>query len=1030
MSKPKRPNRIHGRQKDQQIDKIKQQREEKRLEHIAKLRAEGKYEDKGMFAFVAKHKNLSYSVLTIIAVIAFVVGPAYYAAIQGGPNTSSANGESVLAEWDGGSITQAEAIDLNDTGQRLAMFYSVLVQNAAEHMRAQGNTPNASELDPWSLLQPSDPTTVKFLSTIADQYAMGIKANDIATQIKDNLYEHNTSEQIREAKKNAFGEQKETSEIAELLVPYVAARRMQQLAESGIPTAPAISDRYVAHKMLSTKHQFEVLRIPVSLEGINPPTDSDLEDLIGQRSEWYVDDTGSPTALGLNPASGFQLANEIYGPFGVRSPRKFGYQYVTFNDAAYDRYARVKFEEGITEENLKTYYETNIERYPAPDDVLDAIDEAANGGESSEGDENESDTNEDAASEENTDEATDDTKEDQDDESSETPDESAEEAEEDDCLVFLQEEEQATEEAGEAGEDSAENTDDTPPATTDETENSEEKPANEEGESEEPEVATTEADEPPAEDLTGLDTPIPLEPNYTPEPATTYLPYEEVAERVREDYIQTSIAAYKQDIIDQDIKQLTDAMEAFANAETENGTIHSVKLPELLAQDPQATQGDSDEPDEATKLIQQAEAVLIAEMEKIEAKAEGIMTEPSEEGEEIDEPEQINLLDIGSTEHLISAAYGQAISGRVPGALDFGFNDWDDTSHHWTKLVRIAYQAHGGPGSSPQQDIFLENDFLVPHQTSPFQQRTYVFWQVDQSKESTFEDVQNQTDEVLTNAEIAWKKIEAIKKTKELADNISKDFNGTEEFQTLQQAIPTDAETDDTFLTYPTTTFSMAPQQGQFGGFDTGIQLGVLAKEEIELIDTPPTETEDETDDSSAEEEGSNSEGEEDGESEVTPEDSATEEKASTENTEQASSESEAPAKIEKKVEGARISDINDGDLLYLFEELSVNDAHVASSITGRYFYVIRKVAYEAPADEAAPAGFSFDRPVDFVDLAKYLVEGSSGTSPNSFTATMTANATNNMYNKDGRGTVSNLQGSFIALLQKQYNFVYQPNAN
>ena len=40
MSKPKRPNRIHGRQKDQQIDKIKQQREEKRLENIAKLRAE------------------------------------------------------------------------------------------------------------------------------------------------------------------------------------------------------------------------------------------------------------------------------------------------------------------------------------------------------------------------------------------------------------------------------------------------------------------------------------------------------------------------------------------------------------------------------------------------------------------------------------------------------------------------------------------------------------------------------------------------------------------------------------------------------------------------------------------------------------------------------------------------------------------------------------------------------------------------------------------------------------------------------
>ena len=123
-------------------------------------------------------------------------------------------------------------------------------------------------------------------------------------------------------------------------------------------------------------------------------------------------------------------------------------------------------------------------------------------------------------------------------------------------------------------------------------------------------------------------------------------------------------------------------MDAFANAETKDGTIYSVKLPELLARLP-SNPGDSDEPDEATKLIQQAEAVLIAEMEKIEAKAEGIMTVSpvTEEGEEKEEPEQINLMDIGSTSKLISAAYGQAISGRVPGALDFGFEEWDDTSH-------------------------------------------------------------------------------------------------------------------------------------------------------------------------------------------------------------------------------------------------------------------------------------------------------------------------------------------------------------
>ena len=441
----------------------------------------------------------------------------------------------------------------------------------------------------------------------------------------------------------------------------------------------------------------------------------------------------------------------------MRSPRKFGYQYVTFNDAAYDRYARVKFEESITEENLKTYYETNIERYPAPDDTFDAIEDAANGEETSQNVGDEADTNDDGTSEKNTDEAAGDAKADQNDDSSETQDEPVEEPtetteEDDDCLVFLQEEEQSTVEA--------EDTDDTPPATPDEADEVEEASANEEGEAEEAEATATETVEPQTEDLTGLDTPIPLEPNYTPEPTTTYLSYEEVAERVREDYIQTSITAYKQEILDQDIKQITDAMDALPTQKLKMAQSIPLSYQSFL-QDSQATQGDSDEPDEATKLIQQAEAVLIAEMEKIEAKAEGIMTVSpvTEEGEEKEEPEQINLMDIGSTSKLISAAYGQAISGRVPGALDFGFEEWDDTSHSWTKLVRIAYQAHGGPGSSPQQDIFLENDFLVPHQTSPFQQRTYVFWQVDQSKESTLEDVQNRTGEV-------WKMLRSLGRRK------------------------------------------------------------------------------------------------------------------------------------------------------------------------------------------------------------------------------------------------------------------------
>ena len=112
MSKAKRPNRIYGREKNKQIQELKQHEQEKRDAHIQKMKDQGTYDDgRSIFDFVAKYKIATYSALTIIAVLAFGVGPAYYAAIQGGPGGGPIAGASnVLATWRGGEITQGEAI--------------------------------------------------------------------------------------------------------------------------------------------------------------------------------------------------------------------------------------------------------------------------------------------------------------------------------------------------------------------------------------------------------------------------------------------------------------------------------------------------------------------------------------------------------------------------------------------------------------------------------------------------------------------------------------------------------------------------------------------------------------------------------------------------------------------------------------------------------------------------------------------------------------------------------------------------------
>ncbi len=1057
MSKAKRPNRIYGRQKDKQIQELKQRQQEKHDDYIQKMKNEGTYEGRSMFDFVSEYKTISYSVLTIIAVLAFVVGPAYYAAIQGGPNSGPMQGAGeTLATWNGGSIERAEAIRIQEDGQRLQQFFSALANNALMFRMKDMATPNfmaiMSDVDPWQIgSQPSDPVTVKFLSTIANDYGIGVTADSIETHLQKNVYEYNTSEQIRAAKQAAFDKQLETDAIAEMLVPYVAARKMQRLADTGIPMSPAISDRGVIHKMLSTKHQFEILEIPVNQDAITSvPDEDELEARLEAFREYYRDETG------LNQFGPLQVNNQNFLPFGARTPRKFGYQFVAFDEDAYDRYARVLFEAGIEEDDLKTYYETNIENYIAPEDVFENIENEAEGDggtedggtedggtDDSTDDQTEADSGEDPAGEADSTEENE-TAED----ASETP------AAEDDCVTLFQDEpEQPADEAEEATE--------TEPTEADD--NSDDAPAEPDSTEDEAadESATGEDEKESEEDLSGLDTPIPLEPNVIAPAPKTYLPYEEVADRVREDYIRTSISTYKDEMLGAHKQQITDAMDAFANAESSSGEQRFAYLASVL---------DVDNIEEAESIKQAAAAELAKAIAEIQKDAAGILSEDVKDadGNVIEAGEQIVLATLGQTDFPISAAYGQAISGRNPNAADFGL-EWDETTPSWIKLVRTAYKAHGGPGSNPESDIFIENDFLTPHESQfSTQKTTYVFWQVEQTKETPF-DAGLENEEVKQNLIDGWKYSKAIDAARKRADSIAALYTADNGDQPFSQIVDDTADLE-IYKTFPTAMVKLSQFNPQ-----GGVELGTIQKFEIvtNSVPAPIQDNPDKTEEESTEEEATE---EEAAEEEATGDEATEEDSAEGESTEEDdTSECEAEEDVEPAEEAAKpdvpeadesesvvpeadnsesdvketdepemievaemmptvtISDISDGDKQYMFQQMEVNKVQVFASITGRVFYVVRKIEYKPTKDDPT-LPFDFFSPVEFDQLVKYLADGRSPGmgGMGGMIAGMTVSATDNMYRspQGNGGTVANLSSAFIAVLQKKYNYATPQSEN
>ncbi len=370
MAKSKRPNRIYGRNKDQQIDRVKAAQEQLHEERIAKSKRDGTFKGPSMFDFVSRHKLAVYGTVLLLAVGAFVVGPSLMS-VQGGGSADGYRGtNAVIASWDTDELTEAQAIELQERTQTLQQFMSALVQNAFRNIQG-GEFPN---VDPLALsFQPLHPVDLQFLSSIANQYDMGVTTERAAEYLRE-LAKYSTQEEVDSAKKRTLGNSSSNEATLELLARMIASRQMAQMGGIGVPQVPSISDRWISYKLLTDLHQFEMLPVAIESDKITAqPTDEDLQELLIAGREHFADESG------LTPAQGAQIGDRIFRSGGAISPPRYQYQMLALNHDAFETRAKlqIEYEFGQNEVVLVRFYETNIEDYPEPDETLDDVDTQA-----------------------------------------------------------------------------------------------------------------------------------------------------------------------------------------------------------------------------------------------------------------------------------------------------------------------------------------------------------------------------------------------------------------------------------------------------------------------------------------------------------------------------------------------------------------------------------------------------------------------------------------------------------------------------
>jgi len=993
MAKSKRPNRVHGRNKGEQLDKIKKDQDQQHQDRIDAQKKAGTFEGPSMFSFVTKHKTIAYSTLTVIAVLAFVIGPAYYAAIQGGPDQGGFSGNgTALAKWTTAngdiSLTDTEAINLQNRSQNLQQFIATLSQNAFRNDQSG----DFSGIDPLAIgFQPIHPVDLTFLSSIANQYNMGVTTEQADAYLK-NISQKNTPEQVKAAQDSSIGDSASKRRTLELLAKIISARRLAQMGGLAVPQAPSISDRWASYKLLTVQHQFEILTVAVDASTVlDEPTPEELEELLAGGREHLVDDSG------LTPTSGIRIDDAIYRNGGARTPTKYQYQFLAINHDAFEMLATKQIEDHIAANDsvLLEYYNKNIETYPAPEKTLDDINAQAEG-ESDEGAKEEED---DATADK---EETSDDAESENDVKDESPNENTDEPTEttvdpdsaDGCLTQ------------DAAEESTE-----PPADSDE--------SAEQGKGED------EPEEP--EDLSGLDTPIPLEPNVDPaslvdpdtppEPAPFIAqPFEEAREKVREDYIRTNVPTRVHALIDVELEAIKLAVAAYGDSEygdtgkTNFETIYdAVNISQTTVANGFVETADKHMAAIAVEINNRLSKEYVEPAPKTDAAEPAAATPANDDCDDVatdtDEGESDSAGAIGDglekevappifielhTSPLISAVHGPMIAQRNPSSNSFGYEQpvsenpyggFNEHSVSWHKLVRTAYNVHNQPGTPPPtQTLFTTSRFFeVQEKESGEFGSTYTFayWQISETLSTSFDEITLDNPEVKKNLIAGWRlakaKEDALAKGSRLVEQYAKNGDNTASLSALS------AEAGEApFTTTPTSVL----RAGTTGGMGGGMQMVPEANAIYEAL------------------------------------------------TQQQIAENVTIVPEDAKHVSRQIPDIYDRQgnepsaANRIFNQLTVGGPPaIISDSTNRYVYLVRKVeASEPPV--ADPTATATENSIEgFGTLIQYVRSGTLG--PGAFSQFMNAGVTDTMYRgtQQAPGTAGLISNAFMSYLQEAHGY-------
>ena len=330
------------------------------------------------------------------------------------------------------------------------------------------------------------------------------------------------------------------------------------------------------------------------------------------------------------------------------------------------------------------------------------------------------------------------------------------------------------------------------------------------------------------------------------------------------------------------------------------------------------------------------------------------------------------------------------ISGRNPGSAAFGYEGaatpespflgFTETGVSWHKLIRTAYKAHGqADGNATLQTLFIDHDFLTYHedQSGEFGTTyTFVYWQVNQTLPTAFEDIHLNNRDVRANLTLAWRKGEAIQAARTRADQLLKTYVDAGDQQASFAAVLPEADAVQSFMTAPVTFLRASPTSGPRGGMQIGLQSNTINRE-------------------------------------LTAGQIAENEKTSD------FSEMHSPRQI-PDIYDAIAGQESGASLMFTKMEIGKQSVMVIPDSTARFFYVVRKIETIKSQGADPPPANSID---GFRNMVQYLRSGTMGSGD--FSQIMNAGATDTMYRggQQAPGTAGMISNAFMSYLRQAHSF-------